>query len=152
MTARERILIVDDDPVCLTAFSSILGEHFHVDTAESGVQALARLDPAEPYAVVISDMYMPDMDGIDFLAQVGRISPSSVKIMLTGHADLETAMAAVNRSHVFGFFSKSCQPLALVDTVRAAMAQHRQLRARSQRQASRAELLSREEIEFLTGQ
>lgn len=152
MTGNERILIVDDDPVSLTAFGAILEEHFSVDTASGGAQALARMDPAAPYAVVISDMYMPDMDGIDFLARVGALSPTSVKIMLTGHANLETAMDAVNRSHVFGFFSKSCHPLSLVKAVRKALAHHRQLNARSGKAPSRSELLSKEEIDFLTRQ
>lgn len=152
MTARERILIVDDDPVSLTAFEAILSRHFHVDTAASGEQALSRLDSAQPYAVIISDMYMPDMDGIDFLARVGVLSPTSVKIMLTGHADLDVAMAAVNKSHVFGFFSKACHPTALVAAVRKALAQHRQLAARPGRTPARSELLSQEEIDFLTRQ
>lgn len=149
MTARERILIVDDDPFSLTAFEAILAPHFHVETATGGAQALSRLDPSRPYAVIISDMYMPDMDGIDFLARASVLSPTSVKIMLTGHADLDVAMAAVNRSHVFGFFSKTCQPTALVAAVRKALVQHRLLAARSGRAPSRSQILSQEEVDFL---
>jgi DNA-binding NtrC family response regulator len=152
MTDSARILIVDDDPLSLIAFEAMLERHFPVDTAAGPAQALARIEGQPPYAVIISDMYMPGMDGIDFLAKAGRLSPSTMKIMLTGHADLETAMAAVNKGHVFGFFSKTCHPQALVTAVRKAVDEHRKHRARSSRPYSRGELLTREELDFLTSQ
>ncbi len=152
MTDNARILIVDDDPLSLVAFGSMIEKHFTVDTANDPAQALERLESNPPYAVIISDMYMPGMDGIDFLAQAGRLSPSTVKIMLTGHADLETAMAAVNKGHVFGFFSKACQPQALVAAVRKAVDEHRRHRRRIERPFSKKDLLTREEFDFLTNQ
>ncbi|MFO7595300.1 MAG: response regulator [Desulfocurvibacter africanus] len=152
MTDSTRILIVDDDPLSLVAFGAMLEKHFPVDTANGPTQALERLEAHPPYAVVISDMYMPGMDGIDFLAEAGRLSPSTVKIMLTGHADLETAMAAVNKGHVFGFFSKTCQPQALVTAVRKAVAEHHKHGARPGRPFSKGKLLTREEFDFLTSQ
>lgn len=152
MTNSARILLVDDDPLSIVAIGAMLEKHFPVDTAAGPDQALARIEANPPYAVIISDMYMPDMDGIDFLAKAGRMSPSTMRIMLTGHADLETAMAAVNKGHVFGFFSKTCHPQALLSAVRKAVAEHYKHRARSQRPYARGDLLTREELDFLIRQ
>jgi len=108
------------------------------------------LDPPDGYAVVISDMYMPEMTGLDFLAQVSAVSPSTLKIMLTGRADLATAMSAVNHTHVFGYFSKGEQIQELVTAVRKALAEHRKLSAQGARRPPAKDVLSREEIELLT--
>lgn len=146
-----RILIVDDDPVCLTAYKSILQEHFSVSTANSASCGLDQLKQGQTYAVVISDMHMPDMDGVRFLAEVDRLCPDTIKIMLTGYANLETAMAAVNSSHVFGFYSKSCDADALISAVRKALAQYKPAKHSAPKPyRATADILSAEEIDFLT--
>lgn len=147
---NEKILIVDDDPVCLTAYKSILQEFFCVDTARGGYAGLEKIGREAPYAVVISDMHMPDMDGLQFLSRVESMCPNTVKIMLTGHANLETAMAAVNSSHVFGFFSKSCDAETLLDAVREGIAHYQDRRRLPSFQETPRDLLSQEEIAFLT--
>lgn len=144
----DKVLIVDDDLVSLTAYKTILQEEFVVESAHSPAQALTKLR-REPYAVVIADMVMTDMDGITFLDKVAKASPATLRMILTGHARLETAMTAVNQGHVFGFFSKSCDPDELIAGVRKALDRYHAER-RKFRPSTTAEVLSAEEIEFLT--
>jgi len=63
-----------------------------------------------PFPVVVSDCRMPDIDGIQFLALVRKIAPDTVRMMLTGNHDLETAMEAINRGEIFRFLTKPCPP------------------------------------------
>ncbi|MFW6179636.1 MAG: HD domain-containing phosphohydrolase, partial [Desulfohalobiaceae bacterium] len=75
-----------------------------------------------PFAVVVSDMRMPGMDGVSFLTRVKKLHPDSVRVILTGYADLESAIASVNKGHVFRFLTKPSSPeemgLALKDCIR----------------------------------
>ena len=90
-----RVLCVDDEPLVLEGLRDSLRRSFDVDVAESGTAALALLeqDP-DAYAVVISDMRMPGMSGAAFLSQARRVAPNAVRLLLTGHADLDAAIAA----------------------------------------------------------
>ena len=78
-----------------------------MDTALGPIAALELVDKQE-YAVVVSDLRMPDKDGVEFLSEVRKRSPDTVRIMLTGHADLEASIAAVNEGRVFRFLTKPC--------------------------------------------
>src|SRR5580658_8834276 len=77
------ILFVDDDPVILAAFQRSLRKDFKVDTAEGGAAALALIHSRSPYAVVVADMRMPGMNGVEFLVELERASPDTVRMMLT---------------------------------------------------------------------
>ena len=70
-----------------------------------------------PYAVIMSDLRMPVMDGIQFLSRVREISPDSVRMMLTGDADLENAIRAVNKGNIFRFLTKPCTPDVLAEVI-----------------------------------
>lgn len=96
-----------------------------MNTAVGGYQGLANLQPNGPYAVVISDMRMPQMDGVEFLAQVRQRAPDSVRMLLTGHADLYAAIDAVNRGNIFRFLTKPCKKGDLVDAIQSGLAQYR---------------------------
>ena len=99
-----KVLLVDDDINLLEALSSVLRK-FDVDTESNPVTALKRIEEHD-YAVIVSDMKMPEMDGLDFLRAVSYASPETIRIMLTGHGDLETAMSAINESRIYRFLSK----------------------------------------------
>lgn len=105
-----RILFVDDDPNVLAAFQRTLRKQFAFDTALSGTEALAMLQECGPYAVLVADMQMPGMDGIELLTKARSMAPDTVRVMLTGNADQQTAVEAVNQGAVYRFLTKPCPP------------------------------------------
>lgn len=114
MTAPHRILFVDDDPSLLAAFQRNFRRQFTFDTALGAAEALGLMRQHSGYALLVVDMRMPGMDGIEFLEQARRLAPDAVRIMLTGNADQQTAVEAVNRGEVFRFLNKPCPPEVLV--------------------------------------
>jgi response regulator RpfG family c-di-GMP phosphodiesterase len=120
-----KILCVDDDENILAAYQRQLRKQFHIETALGGGTALQFLSKSEPYAVVISDLRMPVMDGIEFLAQVKQIAPNTVRMMLTGNADLHAAIEAVNQGNIFRFLTKPCSNETLVQALQAGLEQYR---------------------------
>jgi CheY-like chemotaxis protein len=125
-----RILCVDDEPNVLAGLERVLGFDFDVYTATSGARALATIEEEdEPFAVVMSDMRMPEMNGAELLATVRETSPDSVRILLTGHADMSAAIAAVNEGGIFRFLTKPCPGPQLIQTLEEACEQYRLLRA-----------------------
>lgn len=83
-----RVLCVDDEPNLLASFVRTLRDSFDVRTAPSGAEALRLLDEAGPFAVVVSDLCMPGMSGIDLLERVRAGWPQTACILLSGHADV----------------------------------------------------------------
>jgi len=124
MNPNRKVLCVDDDPNVLSGFERNLRKQFALDFAPGGEPALKALKENGPYAVVIADMQMPRMDGIEFLQQVRGICPDTVRIMLTGNADQATAIRAVNQGHVFQFLSKPCSFADLGKVIEAGITQH----------------------------
>jgi len=121
----EKILYVDNDPSILADYKQNLRRpDFVVQTALGGEKGLAALAKNGPFAVVLSDMRMPEMDGIQFLVKVKERAPDSVRIMLTGNADLQTAMDAVNEGHIFRFLTKPCAKDVLVDAMISGVRQY----------------------------
>lgn len=119
-----KVLLVDDDPNILSAYTRTLRKRFQFDTAQGGDEALARIRENEPYAVILSDMRMPGMDGIQFLSQAKELAPDSVRIMLTGNADQTTAIDAVNQGNIFRFLTKPCDPDTLALSLEAGIKQY----------------------------
>jgi ActR/RegA family two-component response regulator len=125
----KRILFVDDDPRVLQAFERQFYKRFDIRTAigpELGLQVLAS---DGPFATVVSDLRMPGMNGIEFLTRVRQASPDTVRVMLTGDADLSAAMAAVNEGKIFQFLTKPCPSDMLTRTLESALEQHRLITA-----------------------
>jgi DNA-binding NtrC family response regulator len=91
---NRKILCVDDEENVLRAFERNLRLHFEIETAVVPVAGLSAIAARGPYAVVISDLRMPEMDGIQFLATVRKQSPDTVRLILSGNADLQAAIAA----------------------------------------------------------
>ncbi|HEX4264107.1 MAG TPA: HD domain-containing phosphohydrolase [Verrucomicrobiae bacterium] len=121
----EKILFVDDDANLLASCERNLRRQFQIETAEGGEAGLAKIAARGPYAVVISDMQMPGMNGIQFLSAVKERAPDTVRVMLTGNADVEVAMGVVNEGNIFRFLTKPCQPEVLAKALNDALAQHR---------------------------
>lgn len=123
---EEKILLVDDDPHALEAYRRILEKTFLVDTAPGGAYGLKMMAENGPYAVVVADMQMPGMNGIEFLGQVKEQTPETVRMILTGHADTDTAIEAVNEGNVFRFLTKPCAAEALADAMVSGLNEYRQ--------------------------
>src|SRR5215217_1420343 len=123
--ANRRVLFVDDEPNVLTALSRKLGDSFEVTSAESGPRALELIASAPaPFAVIVSDMRMPTMDGAVFLAKAREITATSTRLLLTGDADIKSAMKAVNEGHIFRFLCKPCPADVLRAALEAGIDQH----------------------------
>ena len=116
-------------PTCLQAFQRQLRKDFDLVAACGGQEGLDALGSHGPFAVIVSDMRMPGMDGIEFLAQARKRAPDSVRIMLTGCADQRTAINAVNTGRIFRFLAKPCPPEALANALREGIAQYRLITA-----------------------
>ena len=121
----EKILCVDDELNLLLSLQRQLRRQFHIDCALGPEKALEAIEHEAPYAVIVSDLQMPGMNGLELLAKAKELSPDSVRIMLTGQADLETAIAAVNQGNIFRFLTKPCSAEELAHTLEAAVEQHR---------------------------
>jgi CheY-like chemotaxis protein len=120
----DRILLVDDEPMVLAGYERHLKRVFSVETAVGGEQGLYAIANHGPFAVVVSDLRMPGMDGIRFLATVREKAPDTVRIMLTGQADVEAAVSAVNEGNLFRFLTKPCEITLLATSIKAAVGQH----------------------------
>ncbi len=119
-----RVLFVDDDSRALDAYRRTLQSEFEVVTETHPDKALEVVKNDGPFSVVVSDLKMPVMDGIAFLSKVKDIAPDSVRILLTGYADFDNAVDAVNRGYIFRFLSKPCPPDLLQKTLWDASMQH----------------------------
>jgi response regulator RpfG family c-di-GMP phosphodiesterase len=127
-----RILLVDDEPKVLDGLERHLALDYDVFKATSGREGLEILEQEseeQPFAMVISDMRMPEMNGAAFLAAVRRGYPDTTRVLLTGQSDFESAVSAVNDGQLFRFLTKPCPPTVLLGTVEAAIDQHRLITA-----------------------
>lgn len=120
----DKLLIIDDDTNLLASLTRTLRSHFAIDTAQSGNEGLKRIQAGAQYAIVICDMRMPGMDGIEVLKRVRELAPDSVRMMLTGNADHLTAAMAVNEGNIFRFFTKPCPGEILIQGIEAGLRQY----------------------------
>src|SRR5208283_1441111 len=116
----KKIMLVDDDLNLLNSLKRVLHDEFDIETFTCGSDALAALDKEE-YAVVVSDMKMPEMDGVTLLAKIRDKVPNTIRAMLTGNADLQTAIEAVNVGSIFRFQLKPCSPENMKTTLTACL-------------------------------
>lgn len=125
----EKVLFVDDEEHILQSMKRQLRKRFDIHTASSGDLALQELKEQGPFAVIVSDMRMPGMDGIQLLTKVKDLYPDTVRMMLTGNADQETATEAVNKGQIFRFLNKPCPTSTLVTSIALAQRQFRLITA-----------------------
>jgi response regulator RpfG family c-di-GMP phosphodiesterase len=125
MSDKPHILCVDDEPRVLEGLALHLRKYYRLSTAQNGPAALQIVDSTDPPVAVISDMRMPEMDGATLLTHVRERSPDITRVLLTGQADIDSAVAAVNHGQVFRFLTKPCAPQAFLAAVRDAVEQNR---------------------------
>ncbi len=109
-SAMTKVLFVDDDPNILSGFRRNLAGKFEFDLANSGQDALEKLADSGPFGVVVADMRMPGMSGLELFKIVKERYPEVIRIMLTGNAEQQTAVDAINEGHVYQFINK---PIAM---------------------------------------
>ena len=122
--SKSRVLMVDDEPSLLNALQRLLTVEYEIVTAASGQEALSIIAGNPPFPVVVTDMRMPKMNGIQFIQVARSKSPDSVFIMLTGNQDQATAIHALNDGDVFRFLTKPCQSADLKIAIEAALRQY----------------------------
>lgn len=142
----KRILFVDDEPNLTAALArSMRRESFEVFCAKSADEALEIL-AHESMDVVISDDLMPGMRGSELLSIVSKQYPDTVRIILTGHADVQSAIQAINEGEIYRFLTKPCHEADLILTIRQGL-ERNELLATSRRlqkeNQSQAALLNR---------
>lgn len=132
MEKEIKILFVDDEVNVLDSMRRQLRKRYDIVTASSGREALEKMKTDGPFAVVISDMRMPEMDGIQLLKEIKDLYPETVRMMLTGNADQETATEAVNQGQIFRFLTKPCPVALLTTSIALAVRQYRLITAEKQ--------------------
>ncbi|MDR3561782.1 MAG: response regulator [Negativicutes bacterium] len=121
---NDKILFVDDDPSLLSAVERRLRLRFKIATATGGVAGLAKMASDGPFAIIVADMQMPGMNGVQLLSEVQKRFPDTVRLMLTGNADQGTAAEAVNAGHVFEFLTKPCPTETLTLALQTGLRHH----------------------------
>ena len=117
-SAKPDILCVDDEIAVLEGLKLNLRRAGTVHTATSGKEALEHMTQSEkPFAIIISDMRMPEMNGAEFLQHARQISPNSVRILLTGQTEIESAISAVNDGGIFCYLQKPCPKEKLLEVI-----------------------------------
>ncbi|MFC2170588.1 HD domain-containing phosphohydrolase [Calditrichota bacterium] len=125
----EKILFVDDDIDILRGLKRNLIDQFNIDVAQGGAEGLNAIVNKGPFAIVVSDYRMPEMDGIKFLELVRQRTPDTVRMMLTGFADLNATIDVINRGGIFRFLTKPCSPEELSIALNDGLKQSRLIHA-----------------------
>jgi len=118
---KDKVLLVDDDEMLLAGLKRQLRNHFRIETAISGEEALRMVEQNGPYAVVVSDYMMPGMNGIELLRHVKMTNPDTIRMMLTGSADMSTAIKAVNEGSIYKFHPKPCPAQTLGSAIKSGI-------------------------------
>ena len=121
---RTKVLLVDDDEMLLAGLKRQLRNKFRIETAISGEDAVKMVQENGPYAVVVSDYMMPGMNGIEFLRQVKASDPDTIRMMLTGSADMATAIKAVNEGSIYKFHPKPCPAETLGEAIQSGIEEY----------------------------
>ncbi len=134
VAARTKILLVDDEPNITKALKRLLmqDDQYDVLTAAAGADALLILENHLDVGVIISDQRMPQMTGVEFLAQARKVTPDAIRILLTGYADIEASIGAINQGAVFRYLTKPWDDNDLLQVVGEA-ARNFQLIAENER-------------------
>ena len=125
ITGRPAVLLVDDEPAVLSGLRRTLGRTFAITTEDNPLNALKTLRLHGPFVAVVSDLRMPQIDGVELLRRCGEIDPDAKRIMLTGNADLESSTRAINQGHVWHLLSKPTSAEELKRVLTEATEVHR---------------------------
>jgi response regulator RpfG family c-di-GMP phosphodiesterase len=121
---RPRILCVDDEQHVLDGLSRVLRREYEVEVARGGGPALYRLAEKPLFAVIMSDMRMPGINGTMVLKAAREQMPDATRLLLTGQAEVKDAIGAVNEGQIFRYLTKPCKPSDLEVALRHAVEQH----------------------------
>ncbi len=125
MTDKYRVLLVDDEPLILRALSRLLRcDSYDTLTASSGQEAL-EIIRGTPVQLLITDNIMPGMTGVELIRQVKQCSPDTIRIILSGQADMESVLKAINEGEAYRFVLKPWHDVDLQITVNIALAQYK---------------------------
>ena len=116
-----RILVVDDEEAILETMTFTFENDYEVHTSSDPRRALEILDARAPFAAVLSDQRMPSMSGVEFLSEVWRRHPVTVRIILTGFADMDAIIDAINDGHVYAYVNKPWEPDHLKQVMKQAV-------------------------------
>ena len=130
--SRPRILVVDDEEAILETMTFTFEDEYEVYTSTDARRALELLDEKAPITVVLTDQRMPNMSGVEFLTEVCRRHPATVRIILTGFADMNAIIEAINDGHVYAYISKPWEPDHLKQVMKQAVG-HYELSAENER-------------------
>lgn len=124
---RPRVLCVDDDERLLAGLQLRLRHRFDVSVANSAATALGKIDRRNPFAVVLSDLKMPQSSGLMLLGVMRRVTPLTVRIILTGYADAATLLTVINEAETFRILVKPVDGELLLRAVEDAVEHHKSL-------------------------
>ncbi len=131
-TPKLKLLVIDDEPAVVNALSRTLRGLYDVRTGTSAAEGLAVLGREPDVAIVLSDMRMPGMNGATFLFEARKMAPETVRVLLTGQADMDDVVHAINEGNIYRFLRKPCSPDLMRATLLAAAEQHRLIVAERQ--------------------
>ncbi len=144
------LLFVDDEPSILSSLKRLFRPHgYQIFTGEGGAAGLEILEK-EAIDLVISDMRMPNMDGAHFLEQVRLRWPDTIRILLTGYADMESTIAAINKGQIYRYINKPWDDSEILLIVREAL-ERRRLERENGRLSAVVEAQNKELLELNAG-
>ncbi|MGQ9819296.1 MAG: response regulator [Candidatus Kapaibacteriales bacterium] len=120
ISKRGNLLIVDDDTNWLKLISTLLSNHFNVATAKSGPEGLDILRSGFNPGVILSDLNMPIMNGIEFLKEAGKIHPLALKIIISAYANPQEIIAVLNQSRAYMYLMKPVDTIQLIQILKNA--------------------------------
>jgi FixJ family two-component response regulator len=123
--ALPRVLVVDDEEAILETMTFTFQDDYEVHTSTDARKALDILDNEGPFAVVLTDQRMPGMSGVEFVAEVFRRHPATVRMILTGFSDIEAIIQAINDGHVYAYITKPWEPEQLKQLMKQAVEHHK---------------------------
>ena len=126
-----KILLVDDEKNLLSIFERKFRGHFDMHFASGGKEGLELLDSKGPFAVVVSDLRMPGLNGIQFLGEVKNRAPDTVPIMLTAYPSQDLATDAIDSEYIFRILTKPCPLEDLFKSIKDGISEHERRSSRS---------------------
>jgi len=122
---NKRILLVDDEENILSGYKRLLRGKYDIFTSLTGKDALGIIEKKGPFSVVVSDYKMPEMNGVEFLSRVSELSPKTVRVMLSGQADINAVIEVINKGRIFRFLTKPCSSEIMTSAINDAIEQYR---------------------------